>query len=214
MADPRIPEIHDRLLAYFGPQHWWPGETPFEIMVGAVLTQNTAWTNVEKGIANLKERGLLTFAAMAALPHAVLAELIRPCGYFNVKATRLHNLFALIRERFAGDLERFAAEELPDLRQALLAVKGIGPETADSILLYAAGKPTFVVDAYTHRILSRHGLVPEEEVLYDEMQRLFMAALPPDPELFNEYHALIVRTAKEFCKKSNPRCGECPLTGI
>ncbi len=214
MADPRIPEIHDRLLAYFGPQHWWPGETPFEIMVGAVLTQNTAWTNVEKGIANLKERGLLTFAAMEGLPHAVLAELIRPCGFFNVKATRLHNLFRLLRERFGGDLERFAAEELPDLRQALLAVKGIGPETADSILLYAAGKPTFVVDAYTHRILSRHGLVPEEEVLYDEMQRLFMAALPPDPELFNEYHALMVRTAKEFCKKSNPRCGECPLTGI
>ena len=211
MNNPRILEIHDRLLDFFGPQYWWPGETPFEVMVGAILTQNTAWTNVEKAIGNLKERGLLSFAAMVTLPHAELAELIRPCGYFNVKAHRLHNLLALIRERFDGDLELMAQEELPALRQALLAVKGIGPETADSILLYAAGKPTFVVDAYTHRIFSRHGLVSEEGALYEEIQELFMDSLPPDPALFNEYHALIVRTAKEFCKKSNPRCGECPL---
>jgi len=214
MANPNLLEIHDRLLAFFGPQSWWPGETPFEVMVGAVLTQNTAWTNVEKGISNLKEHGLLSFEAMVDLPLATLAELIRPCGYFNIKAQRLHNLFALIRDRFDGDLERFAQTELPELRHALLEVKGIGQETADSILLYAANKPIFVVDAYTHRILSRHGLVAEEGVLYDEMQELFMAALPPGVALFNEYHALIVRAGKEFCKKSNPRCQECPLGEI
>ena len=206
-----IREIHDRLFAFFGPQHWWPGETPFEIMVGAVLTQNTAWTNVEKAIANLKERGLLTFEGMEALPGDVLADLIRPCGYFNVKARRLHNLLALIRDRYQGDLDLFARDELSDLRQALLEVKGIGPETADSILLYAANKPIFVVDAYTHRLLSRHGLAVEEGADYDEMQELFMASLANEPALFNEYHALIVRTGKEFCKKTKPRCDECPL---
>ena len=207
----RLLEIHDRLLAFFGRQHWWPGETPFEIMVGAVLTQNTAWTNVEKAITNLKERGLLSFEGMVTLPHDTLADLIRPCGYFNVKAQRLNNLFTLIQNRFNGNLELFARQELHDLRQALLEVKGVGPETADSILLYVANKPIFVVDAYTHRILSRHGIVPEEEVNYDEMQELFMDSLPHDPALFNEYHALLVRTGKEFCKKNSPRCEACPL---
>ena len=206
-----IREIYDRLFAFFGPQYWWPGETPFEIMVGAVLTQNTAWTNVEKAIVNLKDRGLLTFEGLVALPCDVLADLIRPCGYFNVKARRLHNLFALIRDRYQGDLDLFALDELSVLRQALLEVKGIGPETADSILLYAANKPIFVVDAYTHRLLSRHGLAAEEGADYDEMQELLMASLANEPGLFNEYHALIVRTGKEFCKKTNPRCGECPL---
>ncbi|MDD5758606.1 MAG: endonuclease III domain-containing protein [Desulfobulbaceae bacterium] len=207
-------EIYDRLLAYFGPQHWWPGETPFEIMVGAVLTQNTTWTNVEKAINNLKESGLLRFEVMASLPHATLAELIRPCGYFNLKASRLQNLLAMIQTRYEGDLELFAQAELPPLRQALLEVKGIGPETADSILLYAANKPTFVIDAYTHRLLSRHGLVPEEGADYHEMQELFMSALPNSSALFNEYHALIVCTGKEFCKKSTPKCQDCPLSDL
>ncbi len=206
-----IQEIYDRLFAFFGPQHWWPGDTPFEIMVGAVLTQNTAWGNVEKAIANLKGRGLLSFEAMAALPTDVLADLIRPCGYFNVKARRLHNLLALIQDRYQGDLDLFAQEERAVLRQALLEVNGIGPETADSILLYAAGKAVFVVDAYTHRLPSRHGLTAEEGAGYEEMQELFMDSLANEPALFNEYHALIVRTGKEFCKKTTPRCAECPL---
>ncbi len=211
MATRRLIEVYDRLFAFFGHQHWWPGETPFEIIVGAVLTQNTSWTNVEKAIKNLKDQGLLTFECMVALPHAALAEHIRPCGYFNVKATRLHNLLAMIQSRFNGDLDLFSQAELPALRRALLEVKGIGPETADSILLYAANKPIFVVDAYTHRLLSRHGLAPEEGADYEEMQELFMSTLDHDPALFNEYHALIVRAGKEFCKKSQPRCRECPL---
>ncbi|MDA8159889.1 MAG: endonuclease III domain-containing protein [Desulfobacteraceae bacterium] len=204
-------DIYDRLLARFGPQHWWPGETPFEVMVGAVLTQNTAWSNVEKAIANLKGQGLLDPARLFALPPPLLAEQIRPCGYFNLKAARLHNLLSLIAGRFDGDLDRFFATPLASLRQQLLEVKGIGPETADSILLYAAGKPIFVVDAYTHRLLSRHGLIAEEEADYHQIQALFMDALPADPALFNEYHALIVRVGKEYCKKTGPRCGECPL---
>ncbi len=214
MAKQSLIEIYDRLFAFFGPQHWWPGETPFEIIVGAVLTQNTAWTNVEKAITNLKDLGLLSFEAMVTLPHAALADLIRPCGYFNVKASRLHNLLAMIQARYDGDLELLAQEELPALRQILLEVNGIGPETADSILLYAASKPTFVIDAYTHRLLSRHGLAAEEGADYYEMQEMFMASLPNTPALFNEYHALIVRTGKEFCKKSTPRCAECPLAEL
>lgn len=204
-------DIYDRLFTFFGPQHWWPGETRFEIMVGAVLTQNTAWTNVQKTIANLKEQGLLSFEVMAAMPHSVLAEWIRPCGYFNVKATRLHNLFAMVETRYSGDLDLLTLDDLPSLRQALLSVSGIGPETADSILLYVAGKPIFVVDAYSHRLLSRHALVPDDQADYHAMQELFMDSLPADPALFNEYHALIVRTGKEFCKKNNPRCSVCPL---
>lgn len=211
MVNRRLIEIYDRLFAFFGQQYWWPGETPFEIIVGAVLTQNTAWTNVEKAITNLKDMGLLTFDAVVALPHATLADLIRPCGYFNVKASRLHNLLSMIQDRYDGDLDLFAQEELFSLRQSLLEVKGIGPETADSILLYAASKPIFVIDAYTHRLLSRHGLADEEGANYHEMQELFMASLPNTPILFNEYHALIVRVGKEFCKKSRPRCTECPL---
>jgi endonuclease-3 related protein len=211
MVKPHLLEIYDRLFAFFGPQHWWPGETPFEIIIGAVLTQNTAWTNVEKAITNLKDAGLLSFEAMVTLPHATLAELIRPCGYFNVKASRLHNLLNMIQGRYDGDLDLFAQDALPALRQNLLEVKGIGPETADSILLYAASKPVFVIDAYSHRLLSRHGLAADEGADYHEMQDLFMDSLPNTPALFNEYHALIVRTGKEFCKKSKPRCSECPL---
>lgn len=207
----RLLEIYDRLFAFFGPQHWWPGETRFEVMVGAVLTQNTAWTNVEKAILNLKAQNLLSFEAMVAMPHSVLAEYIRPCGYFNVKAHRLHNLLAMIESRYGGDLDFLVQEDLSTLRQALLSVSGIGPETADSILLYGAGKPIFVVDAYCHRLLSRHGLIGEDDADYHSIQELFMDSLPADPTLFNEYHALIVQTGKDFCKKSNPRCSSCPL---
>jgi len=205
-------EIYHRLLEHFGPQHWWPGDTPLEITVGAVLTQNTSWENVEKAIANLKAADLLDLHRLTALPTSMLAELIRPSGYYNLKAVRLHNLLRAITAEHPN-LESFFADDLQALRETLLAVKGIGPETADSILLYAAGKPTFVVDAYTHRLLSRHGLV-WEETDYHEMQELFLANLPEDVALFNEYHALIVRVGKEYCRKTRPRCGECPLRDL
>jgi endonuclease-3 related protein len=203
-------EIYGRLFQHFGPQHWWPGETPFEVMIGAVLTQNTSWQNVEKAIANLKAAGLLSASALSALFAAELAEHIRPAGYYNIKAARLKNLLALIAEQ--GGVEDLLAQPTATLRQLLLSVKGIGPETADSIVLYAAAKPVFVVDAYTHRILSRHGLI-SEDCDYFQMQAVFMDHLEEDVAMFNEYHALIVRVGKEFCRKSKPKCEECPLKG-
>jgi endonuclease III related protein len=205
--------IHDKLLAHFGPQHWWPGDSSFEVMVGAVLTQNTNWLNVSRALANLKNENLLSFESLEALPPEILADRIRPCGYYRLKTGRLKNLLALIREEYHGDLRAFFGEEPARLREKLLAVKGIGPETADSIILYAAGQPIFVVDAYTHRILSRHRLI-FEEAGYQEIQELFMEALPPDAALFNEYHALLVRLGKEFCKKNEPRCSECPIRDL
>jgi endonuclease-3 related protein len=208
----RLLNIYNILLDHFGPQHWWPGDTPFEVMVGAVLTQNTNWTNVSRAIDNLKEAGLLTPGALAALPEEILAQHIRPAGYFNLKAGRLHNLLALITE-YEGGLDGLFAEDTASLRTLLLSVRGIGPETADSILLYAAERPVFVVDAYTHRILSRHALIAEEADYY-EIQETFLDELPEDTALFNEYHALLVRLGKEFCKKSTPRCPDCPLDGI
>jgi len=208
----RIEEIHTRLFDHFGPQHWWPGETPFEIMLGAVLTQNTSWRNVDMVIEALRQDGLLSFSALEALPLEVLAEKIRPSGYYNQKAKRLKGLFAAIRED-SGDLETFFDHDTHTLREKLLAVKGIGPETADSITLYAAGKPVFVVDAYTYRILLRHDLITEDAG-YEEIQDLFLRKLPSESQLFNEYHALLVRLAKEYCKKSNPLCDRCPLQDL
>ncbi|MGX9726492.1 MAG: endonuclease III domain-containing protein [Candidatus Electronema sp. VV] len=204
-------DIYARLLAHFGPQHWWPGDSPFEIMVGAVLTQNTNWQNVEKAIANLKAAGRLDPAQLAALPPEELAEVIRPAGYHNLKAARLKNLLALIEEQ--GGVEVLLAQPTATLRELLLRVKGVGPETADSIVLYAAGRPVFVVDAYTHRIFSRHGLI-SEDCDYFQMQELFMYHLEEDAALFNEYHAFIVRVGKEFCRKSKPNCEGCPLAGL
>ncbi|MEW6219825.1 MAG: endonuclease III domain-containing protein [Thermodesulfobacteriota bacterium] len=204
--------LHDRLLAHFGPQGWWPGETPFEVMVGAVLTQNTSWANVSRAIAALRDHDLLSLPALAAMPVAELAGWIRPAGYFNQKALRLKGLIAAINQEYGGDLAALFATGTPELRAWLLARKGIGPETADSILLYAAGKPVFVVDAYTHRILSRHRLTPEESS-YHELQELFMDGLPEDVALFNEFHALLVACGKDFCRKSRPRCDGCPLQG-
>lgn len=208
----RIVEIHTRLFDHFGPQHWWPGETPFEIMLGAVLTQNTSWRNVSMVIEALKGEGLLFFSALEALPIEILAEKIRPSGYYNQKAKRLKGLFAAIRED-SGDLETFLDQDGATLREKLLAVKGIGPETADSITLYAAGKPVFVVDAYTYRILLRHDLIADDAG-YEEIQELFLGKLPTETQLFNEYHALLVRLAKEYCKKNNPLCDACPLQGL
>jgi len=208
----RLIELHDRLLAAYGPQGWWPGDTPFEVMVGAVLTQNTNWANVERAIANLKAAGVLSLPAMSRLAPERLASLIRPAGYYNLKAKRLSNLLAMINQRYEGDLEWLFSQPTEELRKSLLEVKGVGPETADSICLYAGGKPVFVIDAYTFRILGRHGLA-DEDMGYFELQEMFLDALPADPQLFNEFHALLVRLGKQRCKKTGPRCEGCPAEG-
>lgn len=206
-------EAYDRLCKKFGPQKWWPGDTPFEIIVGAILTQNTNWKNVEKAVANLKRDGLLSARKLLGLCPSTLANLIRPAGYFRVKTKRLRNFLSFFYNDFGGKISALSSGNLHDLRGQLLSVNGIGPETADSILLYALGKPVFVVDAYTKRILSRHYLVPEETT-YDEMQQFFMDNLPHEVKLFNEYHALLVKCGKDFCRPKNPRCKECPLNGL
>jgi endonuclease-3 related protein len=206
-------EIYAALHTHYGPQNWWPADSVFEMLVGAVLTQNTNWQNVKKALANLQDRGLLSFAALHELPQPELAEYIRPSGYYNLKAGRLKNLLQMLADSYGGSLEDLLQEETMVARQSLLEVKGIGPETADSILLYGGNHPIFVVDAYTHRVFSRHGLLPEE-CDYQEAQELFMDNLEPDYRLFNEYHALIVQVAKDFCKKSKPLCDVCPLEGL
>ena len=205
----RLTEMFAALSNHFGPQHWWPAQTELEVIVGAVLTQNTNWKNVEKALINLKEKDLLSIHHLHALPVAELAQLIRPAGYYNIKAKRLKNLIDFIAERYHSDLTELLDEETESLRQGLLSVNGIGPETADSILLYAAHRPVFVVDAYTHRILSRHGMTDEQND-YHQLQALFMDHLPDDPSLFNEFHALIVMTGKEYCRRK-PLCHLCPL---
>jgi len=209
----KVYEIYEILLSHFGPQEWWPGDTVFEIMVGAVLTQNTNWTNVTKAIENLKKEDLLLFEKLYGLPVELLAEKIKPAGYFNLKAARLKNLLDFIAEEYSGSLEDMFAEDALNLREHILTVKGIGPETADSILLYAGKKPVFVVDTYTHRIFSRHNVIAEEEGYY-EIQEYFTLSLPEEVGLYNEYHALIVRLGKEFCKKSKPLCSRCPLNDL
>ncbi len=214
MARPNLYILaYERLFDHFGPQDWWPGETPFEIMVGAVLTQNTNWLNVTRAIDNLRTAGVLSYGLLLALPLENLAELIRPSGYYNVKAGRLRNVLLMIENLYEGDPELFYQDDMVSARENLLSVKGIGPETADSILLYACNHPVFVVDAYTHRVFSRHNLV-EEETDYSAMQSLFMDNLPEEMELYNEYHALIVAVAKKYCKKTKPLCRICPLSGL
>ncbi len=205
--------VYDRLHGYYGDQGWWPGDTPLEVLVGAVLTQNTNWGNVEKAIDNLKKDDCLSFAVLNDMDQDVLAEYIRPSGYYNVKARRLKNLLQMITEEYEGELTFMFADSLESSRENLLKVKGVGPETADSILLYAARKPVFVIDTYTHRVFSRHQLV-EEDTDYFSLQQEFMDSLPSDVKLFNEFHALIVSVAKEFCKKKKPRCSECPLQRV
>jgi endonuclease-3 related protein len=206
-------QMFERLFSHFGPQHWWPGETPLEVAVGAVLTQNTNWANVAKAIANLKAAGALSLKQMLALAPADLAQLIRPAGYYNLKEKRLRNLLDFLALDSQGGLAALAARPLAQARAELLGVKGVGPETADSILLYACGQPTFVVDAYTFRALGRHGLVPASAD-YHGLRALFMASLPHEARLFNEFHALLVTLGKEHCKKGAPRCQGCPLEGF
>ena len=205
--------LYERLLANFGPQHWWPGESAFEVVIGAILTQNTNWKNVEKALANLKEAGLFDLSALSGLAAPDLAELIRPAGYYNIKAGRLHNLFTHVNGHYEGSLDMFFALPTRELREELLSIKGVGPETADAILLYAAKKPIFVVDAYTYRILLRHNLI-SEDCDYHQMQALFMDSFAEDIDFYGEYHALLVRTGKKKKKKSNPLCETCPLNGL
>jgi endonuclease III related protein len=205
-----LQEVFDRLLAAFGPQHWWPGESPFEVMVGAVLVQNTAWRNVERAIANLRAANLMEPYALYALPVDELAELIRPAGYYQVKARRLRNLLRFVIEAYHGSLDAMFSAGLATLREQLLSIHGIGPETADAILLYAGGLPAFVVVTYAHRVLARHGWVGYDAT-YDEIKDAFEAGLPADSALYNEYHALLVRVGKDYCKRSAPRCESCPL---
>lgn len=204
-----LTEIYDTLYKAFGPQHWWPGETPFEIAVGAILTQNTNWGNVEKAINNIKRQKALNARLLYEMPHKHLALLIKPAGYFNIKAKRLKDFLGFLINHYGGSMKKMEAEDTPILRERLLKVNGIGEETADSILLYALGKPVFVVDAYTKRVLQRHKLIPDKAT-YHEIQELFHKNLPKDTALFNEYHALFVRLGKEYCKPK-PKCEGCPL---
>lgn len=202
-------DIYERLLERYGPQHWWPADEPFEVMVGAILAQNTAWTNADKAIHALKNAGALSATALSRIPEEKLAELIRPSGYFNVKARKLKALVTWLAERCGGDLGKLFITETGDLREELLGVYGIGEETADSILLYAGGQPVFVIDAYTRRIFDRIGLQPEGR-RYADYQAMFMNHLPPEPALYNQYHALIVRLGKEICRP-HPLCRDCAL---
>jgi endonuclease-3 related protein len=205
-------DVYDRLFTAFGPQHWWPGDSPFEVLVGAVLVQNTAWKNVERAIERLREADLLNPAALHAVPQTELAELIRPAGYYRLKAGRLRNLLNFVWERFGGSLEAMFATDRETLRGELLAVKGIGPETADSILLYAGGFPVFVVDTYTKRVLARHGWIGFDAD-YHTLQDYFESQLAEDVALYNEYHALLVRVGHLYCRRT-PRCEGCPLRSL
>lgn len=202
-------QLYEKLYQAFGPQGWWPGETPFEIALGAILTQNTNWRNVARVISELKRDGLMDPRCLREMPEAELAQRLRPVGYYNIKALRIKNFLAFLADRYQDSVTLMAQEDLEVLRPKLLDVKGIGPETADSILLYALHKPTFVVDAYTFRILNRHGLVVEP-LSYEELRQLFMENLPWKVALFKEYHALLVRAGKEFCRP-RPKCHRCPL---
>lgn len=206
----RLYDIFHRLAARFGPLHWWPAQTPFEVVVGAILTQNTAWRNVEYAIANLQGAGALTPAALATIDRGELEVLIRPAGFFRQKAERLQLFVEHLFARHGGELAALLTGPLEEVRAELLACKGVGPETADSILLYAGGRPSFVVDAYTRRLFTRLGLLRGDEG-YEAVRTLFMESLPADSDLFNEYHALIVEECKVFCRKRAPLCPACPL---
>ena len=207
--DPRLDAIFRRLYGRFGPQRWWPAESPFEVIVGAVLAQNTSWKNVEKAVENLKRRRALSPRAIQRMPLSRLAKLIRPSGYFRLKARRLKSVVAWYLEEYGGSVESLRRAPLGRTRERLLAVWGVGPETADSILCYAAGKNTFVVDAYARRVLSRHGILPAE-TSYEEIREYFQKRLLPKNRVYNELHALIVEAGKRYCGPE-PRCEECPL---
>lgn len=202
-------DFYNALFKSFGPQGWWPGDSPFEIAVGAILTQNTNWGNVEMAIQNLKREKYLSAKKLYETPHEKLAALIRPAGYFNIKARRLKHFLSFLLNHYKGSMKRMDTADTLLLREGLINVNGIGPETADSILLYALDRPVFVIDAYTKRVLQRHGLV-SDNATYHEIQELFHNNFPADVQLFNEYHALFVMVGKHYCKPK-PRCEGCPL---
>ncbi|MHC4843760.1 MAG: endonuclease III domain-containing protein [Planctomycetota bacterium] len=209
MISQQLMEIYQLLYDRFGPQHWWPGQTKFEIITGAILTQNTNWTNVEKAIGNLKAADLLELQKINNLQTSQLAELIRPAGYYNIKAKRLKNFVSWLFDNYNGSLENLSDTPTDRLRTELLGIKGVGRETADSILLYALGRVIFVVDAYTARVTVRHHLI-EPQTDYEQLQQLFQSNLKENLQLFNEYHALLVILGKQFCK-TKPVCEDCPL---
>ncbi len=204
--------IYHQLMAHYGPQYWWPAQEPFEVIVGAILTQSAAWGNVEKAIANLKSAKALSPQALRRLPASELARLVHPCGYYNAKALKLKSLAHWLGEYYGDDLKKLLASDTCHLRQQLLSIHGIGQETADSIILYAANKPIFVIDAYTRRIITRIGLAPSSDS-YTAYQALFMDNLPADTQIFNEYHALLVCLAKNICR-SRPLCRQCCLNNL
>jgi endonuclease-3 related protein len=209
-AQPPLDEYFNSLFTSFGPQHWWPAKTPFEVIIGAILTQNTSWTNVERAIANLREAGLLTPEGIRKVGLRRLERLIRPSGYFRQKARKLKEFCEFLSKEYRGSLRKMFETPTILLREKLLGVFGIGPETADSILLYAGGHAVFVVDAYTKRILTRHGWT-DEKAKYEDVRRMFERQFPGEVKRFNEFHALIVHTGKHFCRTREPLCGECPL---
>ena len=203
-------EIYNLLYERFGPQNWWPAETRFEVIVGAILTQSTSWRNVEKAISNLKDADVLSLDGLLRTDIHKLAELIRPSGYYNMKARKLKAIACFLSEGSYSDLDILFKRPLDEVRRDLLGVYGVGPETADSILLYAGGLPSFVVDAYTRRIFGRLGII-QPDLSYEQARSFFMENLPASARLYNEYHALIVRLAKEICTSRNPKCDLCPV---
>jgi endonuclease-3 related protein len=214
-----LEEVYRRMFAAFGSQHWWPGDTPLEVAVGAILTQNTNWSNVERAIANLKRARALSVRRIHSMPTDELAGFIRPAGYFNVKARRLKAFIDFLAGRHRGSMSSLGKVGMPRLREALLDVHGIGQETADSIILYALERPVFVIDAYTKRILSRHGVLDQAQS-YEAFQNLFHSswssgsgAKDEIASFYNEYHALFVRIGKDYCRPRNPACSACPLDG-
>ncbi len=203
-------KIYSKLFAAFGPQKWWPAESPFEVIVGAILTQNTSWRNVERAINNLKGRNFLTPSSLHKISEGDLAEQIRPSGYYNLKAKRLKAFVSHLVFRYGGNLDAMFRRDGDLLRDELLGLYGIGEESADAILLYAGRHPTFVVDAYTRRVLVRHQMITDS-ASYEDIRSLFMSNLTHDEECFNEYHALLVNVGKEYCRPREPLCRECPL---
>jgi len=203
-----LKNIYQTLCNHFGSQHWWPGESPFEVIVGAILTQQTSWNNVEKAINNLKKENLLDSKKIRDIKNEKLEKLIQSSGYYRQKTKKLKNFMNFLWEKYNGRLEKLFNQPIPKLRENLLSVNGIGKETADSIILYAANKPIFVIDTYTVRLINRLEITKEKD--YNKIQQLFQKNLPQDTQLFNEFHALIVKLGKDYCKKK-PRCDECPL---
>ncbi|MDD5617991.1 MAG: endonuclease III domain-containing protein [Candidatus Omnitrophica bacterium] len=210
MTKRKLARIYHKLHSSFGKQYWWPARTKLEVMIGAMLTQNTSWPNVEKAISNLKKKKFLSFKKLSNLKTDKLAALIKSAGYFNIKARRLKNLLEFINKNYKGNLSFMQKINTYALREELLNVNGVGQETADSILLYAFNKPIFVIDAYTKRIFSRLNKMPQD-IPYQDAQNLFMKNLAKDSYLFNEYHALIVKLGKDYCKKNKPLCHKCPI---